>query len=150
MPRRLIHPNLITTKPIYPLPSLTFWGKTVHYDFYIMLVIWRCGCTFKNKAINLVFSLRRMPQELTSLWKVQIGRGNDLVLSGNKTIPEPMLILIYVAICHSEIYTCIYTNWNDTCTSTMSVRWKYLMSFHSTVLNHIIPDFDELLRTTLH
>ena len=29
-------------------------------------------------------------------WSVNIGSGNDLVPSGNKPLPEPMLIQIYV------------------------------------------------------
>ena len=31
------------------------------------------------------------------LWEVNIGSGNGMVPSGNKPLPEPMLIQIYVA-----------------------------------------------------
>ena len=33
-------------------------------------------------------------------WKVNTGSGNGLVASGNKLLPEPMLIQIYIAIWH--------------------------------------------------
>ena len=40
-------------------------------------------------------ALMRMPQTLTI---ENIGSGNGLVSSGNKPIPEPMVIQIYVAV----------------------------------------------------
>ena len=40
-----------------------------------------------------------MPQDLTDD-KVNIGSGNGLVPSGNKPLPEPMLIMFYDAIWH--------------------------------------------------
>ena len=35
-------------------------------------------------------------------WKVNIGSGNGLVPSGNKSLPDPMLTQIYVIIWHHQ------------------------------------------------
>ena len=50
----------------------------------------------KFMSISREITLKWMPQDTSD--EVNIGSGNDLVPSGNKPLPEPMLIQICVVI----------------------------------------------------
>ena len=47
-----------------------------------------------------VYIVKLMNVNETYWWSVNIGSGNDLVLSGNKPLPGPMLTQFYVTMWH--------------------------------------------------
>ena len=67
----------------------------------------KCECNFTSVFVKLIlriilriscdFGFRWVPQN-PCLWEFNIGSGNGLVPSGNKPLPEPILIKISVAI----------------------------------------------------